>query len=690
MNKFTALEVESLEDRLLLSTVQIYAAGGSGQETLALRIDDQVVAEFTNVGGDASAREYIELEYQTDQTITAGQIRLDFTNDLYDATTGLDRNLYIDRIIVDGESLQTEAPPVYHTGLWQNGGVTDPGFLATETLNINGSVFFSDVNAIRPGTNERQVTFVAKGTTGDEIVSLSIDGVEEKTFQLSQINQQYQFKSNRQFTLDQVQLSFVNDLYDAETGVDRNVVLKFLEFENLGNNDLTRLSGDSSEIYSTGTWRAEDGVTPGFGRGNTLHSNGFFRFADEPTTPPSTGSGSLIRFAAAGRTGEEIAQLLVNDEVVFETELTGTFTSFGNVTRSEYQVILDQDIGLGDIKLAFVNDGLAESGVDRDLLLDYIYVRDQATGEVQRTTGADTSTFSTGTYVEGTLESGTGRGFTLHTNGYFQFANSSRILVSASGTAGDERFQVLVGEQVVGEFGVGDGTQVEWETERTRQFIVDIAEAVVIDDVRIQFINDGVGADGNDRNLQVFAVRLDGRAYDTDSAFSTGSYLESDGVVPGTGRGSILHTNGYFQFGAVSDAGQVSLPNYRSSAKVSARWLPIQNTSQNPFGPFTTVREENGDIIVRLQRNFGLDAGSMTFQVLPSSTQGGPVPGNVSQEPVTVVFEDGQIAANLVIPIEDNNVADTGFFEIRSIDASSNLINGVGFITAQIQDQDGP
>ena len=41
----------------MLSTMQKFAAGAVGQETLTLWGDDQVVAGFTNVGGDASVRD---------------------------------------------------------------------------------------------------------------------------------------------------------------------------------------------------------------------------------------------------------------------------------------------------------------------------------------------------------------------------------------------------------------------------------------------------------------------------------------------------------------------------------------------------------------------------------------------------------------------------------------------------------
>ena len=175
-NNRSALELETLESRILLSGVEIFAAGGSGQENLSLQIDGVEVATFENIGGDASNRVFQQLVFETDQNISADQIRIEFTNDLFDAETGLDRNLFIDRIVVDGETFQTESPSVFTTGVFTDQGFSGPGFLTTETLNTNGSFFFSDDNTPRNPTNESQVTFVARGTTGDEIVQLEIDG----------------------------------------------------------------------------------------------------------------------------------------------------------------------------------------------------------------------------------------------------------------------------------------------------------------------------------------------------------------------------------------------------------------------------------------------------------------------------------------------------------------------------------
>ena len=68
------LNVEALEERMMLSSVEIFATGVTGQENLDLLIDGQVVQTFFNVGGDASTRSFERLTFDTDQTITPGNI----------------------------------------------------------------------------------------------------------------------------------------------------------------------------------------------------------------------------------------------------------------------------------------------------------------------------------------------------------------------------------------------------------------------------------------------------------------------------------------------------------------------------------------------------------------------------------------------------------------------------------------
>jgi len=84
------------------------------------------------------------LVFETDQDLTPGDIGIAFGNDAFDPTTGLDRNLLVDRIIVDGVTVQTEDPSTFSTGIYRD-GLTGGGFFETELFNINAIFTFADV-----------------------------------------------------------------------------------------------------------------------------------------------------------------------------------------------------------------------------------------------------------------------------------------------------------------------------------------------------------------------------------------------------------------------------------------------------------------------------------------------------------------------------------------------------------------
>ena len=57
------LALEELEDRQMLSTVSIFAAGDTGTESIQLNINDVVVSTFENVGGDADTRQFQQFTF---------------------------------------------------------------------------------------------------------------------------------------------------------------------------------------------------------------------------------------------------------------------------------------------------------------------------------------------------------------------------------------------------------------------------------------------------------------------------------------------------------------------------------------------------------------------------------------------------------------------------------------------------
>ena len=69
-NTSNFLNIEPLEERMMLSSVSVFAAGDLGGEQFALNIDGQTVETFT------VTQELSTFEFQTDQPVTAGQVSI--------------------------------------------------------------------------------------------------------------------------------------------------------------------------------------------------------------------------------------------------------------------------------------------------------------------------------------------------------------------------------------------------------------------------------------------------------------------------------------------------------------------------------------------------------------------------------------------------------------------------------------
>ena len=388
------LAVEELEDRQMLSTVSIFAAGDTGTETIQLNINDAVVATFENVGGDADTRQFQRLTYTTDQQISASDVRVQFSNDLFRSEDGFDRNVVIDRIEVDGRSFETESPTTFHTGIYGDGGLTGPGFLETEQLNINGLVAYFDSGD--PNQNDRsQIVINARGSVGGETFNLRIDDEVVASFEAGTNFEAFEFSVDRPIGPENVSVEFTNDLFTEE--FDRNLIV-----DNISINGET-FESEGSEVFSTGTW-LQGSIEPGFGRGEVLHTNGFFRYG---VSGPSTDDLTIV---ARGDEGNERFRVLVNSEVVAELQINGT----GENT------FVVENAGVTDpsqVRIEFFDDLYdPTAGINNNLDVDYIQFGDQ------RIDTDASDVFTDGTWVVGRgPTSGFGIGGRLDVNGSIQF-----------------------------------------------------------------------------------------------------------------------------------------------------------------------------------------------------------------------------------------------------------------------------
>lgn len=138
------------------SVIDIAARGIEGTERFDLLIDDQVVASYATTTAQHTFR------HLSTSIVAASQVKVQYTNDRYDPANGIDADLVVDFISVDGAVYQTEAPTTYSTGTWVTGSGFIPGFRQSETLHGNG-YFHYDQSQLSPGQLSLESSVISVG-----------------------------------------------------------------------------------------------------------------------------------------------------------------------------------------------------------------------------------------------------------------------------------------------------------------------------------------------------------------------------------------------------------------------------------------------------------------------------------------------------------------------------------------------
>jgi|GEM_PF-4104845 len=120
------------------SNIIIWAAGDTNQEEMELYIDGQSVISWSNIGGDFNNQVYQPYSYYHCGLISFECVTVKLVNG--DVINGLDYNLAVDKISINGVVKETESPDVYGQGTFINGCVN--GYNQTEKLYC-GSGFFT-------------------------------------------------------------------------------------------------------------------------------------------------------------------------------------------------------------------------------------------------------------------------------------------------------------------------------------------------------------------------------------------------------------------------------------------------------------------------------------------------------------------------------------------------------------------
>lgn len=411
------LSIEPLEERLMLSTVDVFAAGETGRESFFLLIDGEVVETFDNVGGDYESRQFEQFSFDFDENITADQVSIEFFNDFRSPDGSVDNNLFVDRIAIDGQTFETEAPTTFHTGFVSGGQNTGPGFLEAEVLNINGKVTFFARGTVPvtppvtpPATSAgTRIRIDATGQTAEENLQVQIDGVAVANFGFDEANveQAFFFDSNEVIDPSRVRLAFTNDSFDAASGSDRNLFIRAFQFIDRTTGERELFHTLDRRVFSNNSFDATANQSiSGYGLGGALTTTGFVTVDRSVTS---------IRVDTVGSTGQELFEVLVDGNVV------GIFQASTESTAQFVEV--PGDVDLSRVQVRFINDFYDPSiDFDRNLTVIGFQTINFNTGRRDIANGYRGNVFSTGTFTQADgLVDGFGRGTTLTNNGFFQF-----------------------------------------------------------------------------------------------------------------------------------------------------------------------------------------------------------------------------------------------------------------------------
>ena len=337
-------DCETLEQRQMLSSVDIFAAGTTNEEIIELQIDGQTVQTIENIGGDANSGSFVKLSYESESPVDASQIRIAFVNDLYDPANGIDRNVRIDKIVVDGQVIETESSDIFSTGSWKPEDGVVAGFRESEFLNSNGYFQFPSRDS---GNTGSELEIRVKGDEGTEQFNLLIKGQVVGTFSVTQQFQTIRFTASETVSADDVRIEFFNDRWEPANGVDANLTV-----DNIKIDGVTFETEDPS-VFSTGSWKAEDGIVDGFRQSQTLNSNGYFQYAVNAASPTTLTPTPATNGVIIGTPQDDDVLVGTSGNDVFETRGGFDFVfgegGFDTVRlpglRSDYDVFLDEPTG---------------------------------------------------------------------------------------------------------------------------------------------------------------------------------------------------------------------------------------------------------------------------------------------------------------------------------------------------------
>lgn len=348
---------------MMLSSVQIFAAGSEGGETMDLQIDGATVQSWT-VGDGAYTGDLEAFTYNTSDTITPGQVRVALRDANYDPANGIDENLRVDAIVIDGTRYESEDPSVFSNATWKSSDGIVSGFRESEFLHVDGYFQYADNN--NTGT---AISIRARGNEGGEQFRLIVAGSNVGTFTTTTNYQNFNYTAAGDVDAGDVRVEFINDFWDPENGIDNNLTVDFITL------DGTQFQTEAGDVFSTGTWLSGDGVVPGFRNSETLHTNGYFQFGAGAIDGGDLRLGSSVYTASESGNSVTIEIIRENGSdgaVSIEYDTIDSTASAGQdyQTRSGVIAWADGESGIKTVTIPIIDDSDIEGDEQFSFTID--------------------------------------------------------------------------------------------------------------------------------------------------------------------------------------------------------------------------------------------------------------------------------------------------------------------------------
>ena len=190
------------------------------------------------------------------------------------------------------------------------------------TANLNAEVYYPDY-LFEPDGGWRKrprmlgevdgpgstIRIRARGEEGFERFRVRVNGTHVRTFEVNKFFKTYTYVTDTPITGSQVELSFFNDQFDGEAGIDTTLIIDYMELDGV------RHETEDPRVFSM------EAGEPGFIESDRLFNNGFFQYFDQEV--------GYLQLGIVPH-GSTLEMLVDRVDVVKEARLV----RFGSVTHS--------------------------------------------------------------------------------------------------------------------------------------------------------------------------------------------------------------------------------------------------------------------------------------------------------------------------------------------------------------------